>query len=427
MCDTFVCPSHLSETGNWIFGKNSDREPNEVQLTNSYPARNIPSEKQQCTFIEVQHTQQTFATILSQPIGMWGAEMGVNEKGVTIGNEAVFTKISLPKKNTGLTGMDMLRLALESCATAQVAVDKLIELNEKYGQDANGGFRAKFYYHNSFLIADAQEAFVLETAGEFWAVEKVKTYRAISNGLTITTQYDDIHPKAIQYAQDKSWIKKDEEFNFSKAFSAYWMPKLAKCQFRRNLVESNQKEKFSILDAFKTLRSHDSENDFLPQNGTTASVCMHAIGLFCPQQTTASMVVEIRKQKASTIWLSGAPIPCMSIYTPIYFNSSDILERYFKEQNHWKYWNEWQRKAMHDYSTAQPQLEILRTEKELSWMNLDRTVILQNDIKLMKQLSEEAIQDSDKILQALSENSYSKKSSLLFRLFWKKQNLAFQS
>jgi dipeptidase len=426
MCDTFVCPPDLSETGNWIFGKNSDREPNEVQLTNHYPARSIPSGKQQCTFIEVQHSQKTFATILSQPIGMWGAEMGVNEKGVTIGNEAVFTKISLPKKNTGLTGMDMLRLALESCATAELAVKKLINLNENYGQDANGGFKSKFYYHNSFMIVDAQEAFVLETAGEFWAVEKVKTYRAISNGLTITTQYDDIHPKAIQFAQEKSWIKIEEEFNFSIAFSAYWMPKLAKCQLRRNSVESQKNEKFNVLDAFKTLRNHDVENNFLPQYGTTASVCMHASGLFCPQQTTASMVVEIRKQKPSTIWLTGAPIPCMSIYTPFYFSSSEIIAQYYQEEHHWKSWNEWQRRAMHDYTKAHLQLENFRTEKELFWVNLDRDAINENNVQKLNFLSENAIQESDKTLQKISNNSYSKNSSLLFRLFWKKQNLSFQ-
>lgn len=426
MCDTFVCPPDLSETGNWIFGKNSDREPNEVQLTNHYPARLIPSEKQQCTFIEVEHTQETFATILSQPIGMWGAEMGINEKGVTIGNEAVFTKFPLPKKDKGLTGMDMLRLALESCDTAQKAVDKLIQLNEQYGQDANGGYQSKFYYHNSFLIADAEEAFVLETAGEFWALEKVKTYRAISNGLSITNQYDDIHPKAIQYARDKSWIKNEEEFNFSKAFSAYWMPKLAKCQLRKKLVETHQKEKFTILDAFKTLRRHDVEDEFLPQNGTTASVCMHASGLFCPQQTTASMVVEIRKQQASTIWLTGASVPCMSIYTPFYFDSSEIISKYYKEDFHWKSWSQWQRRAMHDYRKAHFQLEKLRTEKELSWMNLDQQAIQQNDSKLLHSLSEEAMIESDKILQELSKNSYFKNSSLLFRLYWKRQALTFQ-
>ena len=67
-----------------------------------------------CTYIEVPQVTKTFATILSKPDWMWGAEMGVNEMGVAIGNEAVWNRLS--DKETDLVprllGMDLLRFVV---------------------------------------------------------------------------------------------------------------------------------------------------------------------------------------------------------------------------------------------------------------------------------------------------------------------------
>src|SRR5690554_6713593 len=97
--------------------------------------------------------------------------MGCNEFGLNIGNEAVFTKEPYRKK--GLLGMDMLRIALERCKTSVEALQLLIDLLGRYGQGGNCGFQKRFTYHNSFLIADKNSAYVLETAGEYWAAKKV--------------------------------------------------------------------------------------------------------------------------------------------------------------------------------------------------------------------------------------------------------------
>ena len=52
----------------------------------------------------------TRAVILSKPAWMWGAEMGANDQGVCVGNEAVWTKLNGPADlEEKLLGMDMVR------------------------------------------------------------------------------------------------------------------------------------------------------------------------------------------------------------------------------------------------------------------------------------------------------------------------------
>jgi len=102
-------------------------------------------EECKCTYISIPQVKQTYQILISRPFWMWGCEMGANEYGLAIGNEAVFTKE--PVEKNGLLGMDLIRICLERCKTAYDALMLTIELIEKYGQGGNAGYR-----HSSFFI-----------------------------------------------------------------------------------------------------------------------------------------------------------------------------------------------------------------------------------------------------------------------------------
>ncbi|RPI91838.1 MAG: peptidase U34, partial [Spirochaetales bacterium] len=184
MCDTVVATREATSDGSVILAKNSDREPNEVQLLHHIPARSFTNPGDlQCTYLKIPQAYRTAELLLSRPAWMWGCEMGANAAGLCIGNEAVFTRE--PYAKTGLTGMDLLRLAVERTLRASDALALITELIGRYGQGGNCGYKGKLYYHNSFIIADKKEAWVLETAGRHWAAQKVRGVQSISNGLTI--------------------------------------------------------------------------------------------------------------------------------------------------------------------------------------------------------------------------------------------------
>ena len=242
---------------------------------------------------------------------MWGAEMGVNEYGLVIGNEAVFTREKLRKDNSGLTGMDMLRLALERCREANEALMLLIELLDTYGQNACGGYKNKgFFYSNSFLIADKLEAYVLETAGKFWAWKKLNNAYSISNALTLNHDFDESNAGKLLNGK-----------GFAPRFSDRLYTLAGRAGHRRACTLDTATAEPNLTKALSTLQSHHlGASSFSPKKATTACICMHATGFLNPSSTTGSMIAEITDTDAPRVWFTGTPYPCISLYKPFYFH-----------------------------------------------------------------------------------------------------------
>lgn len=290
MCDTLV----RVEPGRVLFAKNSDRDPNEGQLLDWQPARSHePGASVRCTWIEIPQVQETRAVLLSRPFWMWGAEIGANDHGVVIGNEAVFT--SEPYAATGLTGMDLLRLALERSSSAAAAVTVITDLLEAHGQGGGCGHEHRdFTYHNSFLVADATGAYVIETAGRKWAVEHVQDgARSVSNGLTIPGFAD-------RYADRRA-------------------DRLGECEARRAITEGGAGAGTTVLDLFSVLRTHGGgavAPTYAELNGAMSGPCVHAGGSIVGSQTTASWVAELSAAGARH-WVTATAAPCTSLFKPV--------------------------------------------------------------------------------------------------------------
>ncbi|RLE90716.1 MAG: peptidase U34, partial [Thermoprotei archaeon] len=65
MCDTLVALRGSTADGITLFGKNSDREPNEAQVLEYYPRMRHDEGSVKCTYIEVPQVKETYAVLIS--------------------------------------------------------------------------------------------------------------------------------------------------------------------------------------------------------------------------------------------------------------------------------------------------------------------------------------------------------------------------
>ncbi len=332
MCDTQV----IHTDGVTWFAKNSDREPSEAQFVVRLPrVENDQAALVQTTYMNIPQTARRHGVILSKPHWIWGAEMGVNDQGVAIGNEAIFSHL-VDRSAEALLGMDLLRLGLERGYTARHALEVITEHLQEYGQGGPAGFRDKnFRYDNSYIIADREEAWILETAGKLWAARCVGRHAdlgghaeigAISNCLTIGSDYDLAAPDLEDQARKLGFWNGRGEFNFREAFDTWFLPHFGGAHHRRatsiaTLEACAAAEHLRLAHLCDSLRRHRSESENFARHDNR-DVCLHAGGRTRPSQTCGSMVARLSADTVDDYLFTGSSAPCLSLFKPVDFNDS---------------------------------------------------------------------------------------------------------
>ncbi|MBP7141567.1 MAG: C69 family dipeptidase [Opitutaceae bacterium] len=323
-CDTWVALGNSTRDGSVIMGKNSDRKVTEAQPL-MYFARqqHTAGEAVKMTRMSVPQVQETYEHIGSRPSWTWGYEHGLNEWGVAIGNEAVKSRV--PAVANSLIGMDLIRLGLERGRTAYEAMHVMISHLDP-----------KKVGNNSFLIADPQTAWVLETAGKYWVAKQVRDIGAISNVYSIERDYDESHPEVVSHAIAEGWCKSEKTFGFARCYTPLAKDySSAQNRFRQvtSILRQHKGDITVELMMDKISRSHHEgtveEPKWAPNDSWFCTVCMHN----GPEhgRTAASMVVQLWKDRPPPLravyWASFSS-PCVNVFKPFYFAGRTIPESY---------------------------------------------------------------------------------------------------
>jgi secernin len=356
-CDTLVVLGGETRDGRTLFAKNSDRPPTECQPLCAGPRRRArPGATVRCTYLEIPDVPETLAVLGSRPWWIWGFEHGVNERGVAIGNEALHTREQ--PAESGLLGMDLVRLGLERGGTADEAKHVVTGLLERHGQGGSAQHGGRRFYHNSFIIADPRTAWVVETSGRHWVARRVRGRAAISNLATIGSDWDETSTGIEAHAAAQGWWTPaaGHRFDFRAAFENP-EPRFraagryeASCRFLAGTTRPG------VAEIVRHLRDHyDGGTVHRPgrSDGDPLgwSVCMHpgpGTGA-----TAAAMVAELGEGGPVVAWCA-LTTPCTSVFLPVAVGAAlpDVLTRGTGEPDPGSAW--WLMKALGDEVMRDP-------------------------------------------------------------------------
>jgi secernin len=310
MCDTFC----VRRADRMLFAKNSDRPANEAQVVESRPRRGAGTvETQYLTLPD----PGTAAVVVSRPTWLRGAEHGVNEHRVAVGNEKIWTVDDPRDDPPALLGMDLVALVLDRAHDADEGLAVLTQLLSEHGQGGSGEAERDAPYYSSFLIADPRRAWIVETSGRRFAARPARDGDAISNRVSIGTDWTVASHDVAAGTDIDTWRSPRIPTGIADHRLAATRACAAQATTARELVA--------------TLRHHGERPWGAPGAPATdggpppaeigddfsgVTVCMHTRGA---DTTTASMVCELPVDDTEAVraWFALGS-PCASVFVPAF-------------------------------------------------------------------------------------------------------------
>jgi secernin len=324
MCDSLVAAAAETADGVALFAKNSDRKAGESQPFLQFPeTMHPPRSVARCTYLQIPQVAETYRVMGHSPWWVWGFEQGVNEHGLAIGNQTIFSNEPIEER-LGLIGMDLVRLGLERGRDAREALEVIAALIETHGQGGPALAPDAAGYHNSFLLADPREAWLLETSNRRWAARRVRLGSA-SNHYSLGSDWEIGSRDLESFARSEGWWRGAGRIDVAAAYRNRNVPK--------QLSEGRKRRSEALLLAGRG--RHDAESmqgilrDHLeggaawhpgatPAEERFFTLCAHSDPV---HWTAASLVAPLPEDRSAPwpVWISFGT-PCTGIFLPVYLD-----------------------------------------------------------------------------------------------------------
>lgn len=304
------------------------------------------------THLVVPQAKKTHEVLMIKAFWTYGCEIGINEHGLAMGEEAVYTTEMGTEQKDGIIGPDLMRLALERTRNCQEAIGLMTRLLGEYGQGGNCELSGNAHFDSSFILADTSEAYILETAGRQWASKKIEGIGSISNMLSLHEDWD-----------KTSSVPDGGQLDWAATYGLADVPPTLGAPDRQMVTYSaleSAKGRIGLKTIFQIMRHHgDGYHPAAAQ--AHRNICVHA----GPQenrgwQADGVMVTEAGPDGVIA-WVTGTSGTCVSIFKPVFLGvelpevGPAPTERYNPDTLWWKH-ELLHRRAVADFDSLVPEI-----------------------------------------------------------------------
>jgi dipeptidase len=324
-CTTIIVGKKATADGSVIMAHNEDYGDNDcMHLAHHPPETHAPGEVIRFAFVTVPQVPHTYAYTAvemysGKRLGMPPATFldGMNEHGLSLASNCIDCREPSKPFNRGLGWPEIGQLVLQRCKTAREAVELCGRLIDQY---TFNGFENTECKNLTFLMADANEGWILEATRRHWVAKRCPDDGGIfyANQAQINTEYDLASADLVSYAAAHRWYDPNsgKQFSFKEAYGkGLGKPFSTMREVRARELLAARMGLITVQHLMAVLRDHyEGKADYrIPHRKTPRSICASA--------TQSSQVYHLRGDKprelGCVMWSLGSS-PCSGVYTPIW-------------------------------------------------------------------------------------------------------------